>query len=299
MQSCASATGLFERNKSIYKMLISHLLAEGREALGNSLESEILLAFLLKKNREYLIAHCDAVVDPGVVSRFSKICKKRAEGVPISYLTNFKEFYGLGFYVDERVLIPRPETEMLVEEAIKKALEVHRTGEKISLCDVGTGSGCIAIVIANNVPKAEITAVDISEGALEVAKKNAKIHRMDGRIEFLKSDLMAKIRDRKFNGIVANLPYIGRGKNDFVAKEVLEHEPNEALFGGETGLELFDKFFAQVAKMKHKPHWIVGEMGFSQQKGMLRLIKKYFIGAKVYFRNDLAGLPRMFVVDLI
>ena len=145
----------------------------------------------------------------------------------------------MDFYVDERVLIPRPETEILVEAVVERLLKM----DTVSVCDVGTGSGCIAISLAKMwYFDAKITACDISSEALKVAKKNAKIHDVLGRVEFIKSDLMSAVSDRHFDFIVANLPYIAEDEKHLVDKEVLGYEPKEALFGGETGLELLKNY---------------------------------------------------------
>lgn len=270
-------------------------------------ETEIFLEFLLRKSREFFITHPEHRISQAHVSQFQKYCEARASGIPLAYLTHHKEFYGLDFYVDERVFIPRPETELLVEEAISF---LQPTSYKLqSILDLGTGSGCIAISLAKHLPHVRVIASDISENELAVARKNAKFHGVSSRIKFIKSDLLASVithplrgypaKQSSLDGIVANLPYIGTSENHLVSREVLEHEPHSALFSGENGLELYERFFDQICTLRHAqgdPKWLIGEMGFLQQEALEKLICKYFGNISVNFKNDLSGLPRLFSI---
>ncbi|MEK7523910.1 MAG: HemK/PrmC family methyltransferase [Patescibacteria group bacterium] len=316
-------------------MNISQLLGEARGILDNPAEARILLSHALRCTKENLIAHPEATVEAGPALQFREFCSRRKLGVPVAYLTHHREFFGLDFYVDERVLIPRPETEMLVEEAILQLgyEYFHRTVERsppsatrsvasrgrsphvarsasskncpqeihhspARICDLGTGSGCIAVCLAKHLPQAKITAIDISPGALQVAQKNAEFHGVKNQIEFLKSDLLQEVLDISFDGIVANLPYIGLTESPLVSRDVAEFEPHQALFGGETGLELFEKLFGQLRGMRTKPRWVIGEMGFLQKPALEKMIKKYFDrSTKIEWKKDLAGLDRVFVLD--
>lgn len=273
-------------------MHVRDVLLKANEVLHVGLEAEVLLSHILKERREDIFAHPEMPVSDVDALKFESGIKKRASGVPLAYITNHREFYKLDFYVDQRVLIPRPETEAVVEKAIALCEGLSEP----FLCDVGTGSGCIAIALAKNLPDGKFFAVDISKGALEVAKQNAQTHGVESRIEFLKSDLLEGVINHSFDGIVANLPYIGENENKFVAKDVLDHEPHVALFGGKTGLELFEKLFGQIRGMAHKPKWLIGEMGFSQRDGMGQLIKRHFGRARVSWQPDLAGLDRTFTI---
>lgn len=286
------------------EMFISEAVAYGRARLP-TLEAEILLCFILQISHEYLITHPEREINTELVLEFQKYCEARVSGIPLAYLTHHKEFFGLDFYVDERVFIPRPETELLVEEAMTCI-----TSNNILLCDIGTGSGCIAISLAKKLPHVSFVAVDISEGALEVARKNAEFHGVSSQIEFMKSDLLSNVIARStlgrpkqstFDGIVANLPYIGTLENHLVSREVLEHEPKEALFSGETGLELYERLFAQICAFRQTqgdkaPKWLIGEMGFLQQEALEKLIHTYFGNISVNFKDDLSGLPRVFSI---
>lgn len=226
--------------------------------------------------------------------KFYEVCRLRAEGVPLAYLTRHREFFGLDFYVDERVLIPRPETELLVELSLEK---VKSTNGRVALCDVGTGSGCIGITLAKHLPEAWVTALDISRDALDVARKNAEQHGVGPRMDFLQSDLLESVNGQSFLGIVANLPYVGRSEMNEVSPEVLTHEPDVALFGGEKGTLLFEKLFAQVSEMKLPPIWLIGEIGFSQRRELSLSIQKFFPAALVTWHKDLAGLDRAFMIE--
>lgn len=275
-------------------MNVFELLGEARGILDNPAEARILLSHVLRCTKEKLIAHPEATVEAGPALQFREFCSRRKLGMPVAYLTHHREFFGLDFYVDERVLIPRPETEMLVEEAISRDGADHGQPR---ICDVGTGSGCIAVALAKRLPQAQITAVDISADALEVAKKNAKFHGVEDQIEFLKSDLLQEVLDISFDGVVANLPYIGLTELPLVSRDVADFEPHQALFGGETGLELFEKLFEQLRVMRTKPKWVIGEMGFLQKPALGKMIQKYFDrSVRIEWKKDLAGLDRVFVV---
>lgn len=258
------------------------------------LEAEILLKHITWFTREELLSHPDLSVSDENFAKYKQLCSARERGMPVSYLINHKEFYNLDFFVDENVLIPRSETELLVEEVINL---VGKDGQIFRgvICDVGTGSGCIAVALAKNLPNAKILASDISPKALEVACRNAKSNGVLVNIEFIESDLLTAISNRKIDILVANLPYIGRNENHLIEKDVLEYEPKSALFGGETGTELYEKLFAQIAEMQHKPAYLLAEMGFSQKPAICALIKKYFGDIDIMWKNDLAGLPRIFI----
>lgn len=273
-------------------MNVSGALSQARAILGNQLEAEILLSFVLRKKREFFMMHPEAKIAAALFRKFQKFTTRRRSGAPIAYLTGHKEFYGLDFCVEPGVFIPRPETELLIDETLAIC---H---DELRVCDVGTGSGCIAVALAKYLPRAQITAVDISPKALKLAKKNAKIHSVSDHITFFKSDLLSKIKPQNFDIIVANLPYIGMGENNFVSKEVLNYEPAQALFGGATGLELFEKLFEQIAAMRRMPKWLIAEIGFSQKSALNRLIKKHFGNVSAMWKNDLAGLPRLFTISL-
>jgi len=264
-------------------MQIKDLLQTG----GTSLEKEVLLANLLCKSREFLISNSDYEVSNEQCERFYGLIRSHDRGVPIAYLIKHKEFYGLPFFVDSRVLIPRPETEFLVD----KVLEL--VGEDLSLkriVDIGTGSGNIACSVAKHAKGVKIFATDVSDKALEVAKLNAEKNKVI--VSFIKSNLLDELEEMEFDIIVANLPYIGTETNSFVSKETQEHEPHVALFGGEDGLELYEKLFEQVKDFKY----LMGEVGFAHREALEALFKKHFPDSNCEVLKDLAGLDRYFII---
>lgn len=272
-----------------------NIFSKARGAAEAAPDAEILLASAIQSRREEIMAHPERLISNADFKRYREFLRQRREGRPIAYITHRKEFYGFDFYVDERVIIPRPETELLVDEAIK----LCAAEKNPVMCDIGTGSGCIAIAIAKHMPHARITAVDISEGALEVARKNAQMHGVLGRIQFVQSDLLSAVDDRQFHCLIANLPYIGTNELNLVDKEVHENEPHGALYAGETGLEAYERLFGQVSVFgADAPRRMVLEFGFSERGRMEILIKKYFPAARPRFMQDLAGLDRCVTINL-
>jgi len=212
----------------------------------NSTETEIILANILRKDRSFLNAHPETKLAKHLESEFELKCKRRLAGEPLSYVLGSKEFYGLKFYVDKNVLIPRPETEDLVERVIKYAKD-----KEVNIADVGTGSGCIAVSLAKNLPLASIFATDIDERALRVAKRNAKLHHMESRINFSLGNLLSSI-EANLDIIVANLPYIKTEKLAALEPEIKDWEPRRALDGGADGMSLYNQLF-QTAPKKSAP----------------------------------------------
>ena len=210
------------------------------------LDAEILLSFVLKNPKEFIYAHPEDTISKIQDTRYKKYLLRRIKGEPVAYIIGHKEFYGLDFLVNKNVLIPRPKTELLVEEILKnKNIKI--------IADIGTGSGCIAIALAKNNPKLKIYATDISARALEVAGQNAKFHKV--KITFKKGNLLEPIKHIKLDALVANLPYLSKKiyqKN----YSQLKFEPKLALLAGQGGLECYKKLFSQIRKLKHKPKYI-------------------------------------------
>lgn len=287
----------------IVSSALSYGISELSPRLQSRLEAEVLLGYFLKKRREELFMFPEMDVPQDVFAEYQQALVRVIDGYPIAYITHEKEFYGLDFYVDERVLVPRPETEMLVDEVIRLNKKiVHKlkddgVGSSVRIADIGTGSGCIALSLAKNILNSRITAVDISSDALDVAKINADRIGVSGHLVFVEGDLLNTIFDQEFDIIVANLPYIGREKFRFVDKNVEKHEPHLALFGGDNGLELYKKMFQQVSEMPYSPQYIIGEFGFMQAELLTELLNTFFI-QKYRIVPDLAGIDRMFVVAL-
>ncbi len=283
-------------------MTLGELLREGEQVISHRsvprLEVEVLLAWMLGISKEQLFCSHDNGLTDDTIERFWEYVDQLAEGRPLAYIMNEREFYGVPFYVDERVLIPRPETEWLVEKVIELAGEKNRTD--FSVVDVGTGSGAIGLSIARSLPRADVTLVDISEEALEVARRNAEGLALSGRVEILQSDLLNTIIDQHFDIIVANLPYIGETKYRFIAHDVEKYEPHVALFGGSNGLQLYTKLFQQIREMKMRPKYLLGEFGFAQTESLQELLDTFFVhhGGRAEIFQDLAGIDRYFIVSL-
>ena len=205
-----------------------------------TIEAEILLANILGKDRSFLHTHPDLIISNRIQEQFVLKCKRRLAHEPLDYILGFREFYGLKFYVDKNVLIPRPETEDLVDQAVKYAKD-----NQVTICDVGTGSGCIAVSLAKNLPYASIYATDIDLGALNIAKRNAKLHNVAARIKFLPGSLLLPLKN-KVDIIVANLPYVETERINTLAPKIKDWEPRRALDGGTDGMKIYRQLFQQA-----------------------------------------------------
>jgi release factor glutamine methyltransferase len=290
-------------------MTIKELLQQGALVLVNRenavLEVEILLAYAFVVDREYLIAHVDEEAeDEFTVALYWEFLNQLKAGMPLAYILGEKEFYGENFFVDQRVLVPRPETEMLVEEVLKFLTKNVDSDELFNILDLGTGSGNIAISLAKNCDNGEkilveeIDAVDLSEDALEVCRVNVENHGVLDIVHVFQSDLLTGIdREINYDVIVANLPYIGKEKNRVVDENVSKYEPDMALFGGQDGLELYEKLFEQISERGMDFKLLVGEFCYGQGDDLRELLNKYF-DQKWRIEKDLAGIERMFVVEV-
>jgi release factor glutamine methyltransferase len=235
-------------------MTISEALASAKSKIHSDtpdLDSEVLLCFVLKKQRSHLITRPYLELSQSSIRRYFDLVHKRREHIPIAYLTNNKEFYGLDFYVNQHTLIPRPETEILVEQVLQISKELYSAhSSPITILDVGTGSGCIAISIAKNlnVPT-YIHASDISKLALKVARRNAKTHAVE--INFIRSDLLKDIKIKP-DIIVANLPYITREIYEGLSSDITDYEPKKALLAP-TRNYYYDKLQKQLESRGWSP----------------------------------------------
>lgn len=279
---------------------IAALLDQGSAILTHRatprLDCELVLGFILGLSKEQLFCSNEREVESAECERFFDLIEEVHSGRPVSYITHEKEFYGRKFYVDERVLIPRPETEMLVEQGITLS---RSCGPGVRILDVGTGSGCVGLSLACELPESRITVADISSDALDVVNKNIVRLGLDGRVNVIQSDLLSNFVDQKFDIILANLPYIGRERFYFVAADVDAYEPHVALYGGSDGLELYKKMFQQVMELKHRPKYLLGEFGFAQSDEMILLMNTFFEHSveRMDICPDLAGIDRIFVVS--
>ena len=285
-------------------MKIADALRRAAEILKENADARrdaaLLLGFVLNRERAFLIANDDRDLRDEEIERFFEFIERRASGEPIQYITGRQEFFGLEFEVNEDVLIPRPETEILVEAAI----EILREKENPRFCDVGTGSGCIPISILANLENAKAVAVDISSGALAVARKNTEKHQVAERMEFYESDVFAvfenpksKIQNPKFDLIVSNPPYIPNKDLPDLPREVREHEPHIALFGGDAGTEIVSRLLADAPKYLENDGWLMFEIGFTQGDAVRAMINEK-IWRLIKIKDDLAGIPRIVILQL-
>lgn len=276
--------------------------------------AELLLLHVLRRDRAWLYAHPEELINPADVDTFLSLLARRANGEPTQLLTGKQEFWSLDFEVTPDVLIPRPETEHLIEVALDRlALRELRAGrpqktngDGFVIADIGTGSGCIAVALAKELPGANIYATDISLAALAVALRNAARHSVADRINFLESDLSQPLpsvafgqNDRgvsNFDLLVSNPPYVARRDANTLAPEVRDHEPAIALYGGEEGYELYASLVALAAQHLKPGGIFIAELGHDSLPAVQRLLDSNHWTA-VGVTKDLAGIPRVIAAE--
>jgi release factor glutamine methyltransferase len=270
------------------------------------LAAELLLMHSLERDRAWLYAHPEQELDAATREGYFSLISRRASGVPTQHLTGHQEFWGLDFEVTPDVLIPRPETEHVIEVALERLAippgnAASRRDGALRIADVGTGSGCIAVALAREFPIARITATDISAAALDVARRNATHHRLSPRIDFIKCNLLDALlhesritshESRLLDVIASNPPYIGRNEAATLPREVREHEPDAALFAGETGTELYAPLIAQAARLLKPDGILVLELGHNSAEHVSRLLTTP-AWSDLSLTNDLAGIKRV------
>jgi release factor glutamine methyltransferase len=256
------------------------------------------LGHVLKRDRSFILGHAEDAVSEEQAERFRQFLERRAQGEPLQYITGHQEFYGLDFEVTPAVLIPRPETELLIETALKLFPGLD---ERIFICDVGTGSGCIAVTLLHELPQARALAIDISTAALEVAKRNAVSHEVTERIEFVESDCFSALnaedpRQSHFNLIVANPPYVEEGAISGLQREVRNFEPLSALAAGVDGLAVIRRLLLEAGNFLTTGGHFVFEIGFEQSAAVKQLVsRETWKLLDVY--NDLQGIPRVMALE--
>ena len=323
--------------RSTLKQGLAHL----REAHvpSHTLATELLLLHVLGRDRTWIYAHPEEQVSTADAERFFALIERRASGEPTQHLTGKQEFWGLEFEVTPDVLIPRPETEHVIEVALDRLAVRERragrkqtlTGEGLQIADIGTGSGCIAIALAKDLPTATIYATDISSPALAVARRNAARHSVSARIRFLECNLLDGIIHRAaanagisvvgaqhaapllgkdaphespvtnhqsplFDLIVSNPPYIGRREAATLMREVRDHEPEIALYGGEEGYELYADLITQAAAHLKPGGILVLELGHNSLPAVQPLLDAP-TWTSIGVTNDLAGIPRVLAAE--
>jgi len=253
--------------------------------ISASIDTEILLSSILKKNRDYLILNSLAKIDQNKINLFNKLVERRKKGEPIAYILKKKDFWKSTFYVDKNVLIPRPDTEILIEEVLRK----YEKNKKISILDIGTGSGCMIISILKERKNFNGFAIDVSKNAINVAKYNAKIHQLENRINFYKSSVDNFFKG-KYDLIISNPPYINKYALKYLEKDVVGFEPNLALEGGVDGFTVLRQVIKGSSRLLKKGGCLMMEIGFDQRMAVKELLKKekYFVNKIIrdYGNND-------------
>jgi len=259
------------------------------------LDAEVLLSVVLKKPKEFLFIYSDHQLKPLQIKKFQTLIAKRAAYQPVAYLTGHKEFFGLDFLINKNVLVPRPETELIVELATD--LIKQNNYSPLTLIDVGTGSGCIIISLKKNNPQIKATGIDSSRRALALAQKNAQKHQV--RINFLSDNLLASLPPLKgAYAIIANLPYLAQtDKLTAWEKKSISHEPRLALYGGKKGWEQYEKLFKQIHAQKTPPLFIIVEINPLHWRPMQTLAKKYFPDRTNRLSKDLSGRRRILIIS--
>jgi release factor glutamine methyltransferase len=260
------------------------------------LDAELLLAFVLGIERGRLPARYPEQLAAADRSRYLALLRRRAEErVPVQHLTGVQEFYSLPFHVDNRVLIPRPETELLVDELLEFARVEHAAGRRVSLmADVGTGSGCIAIAAAANCPRLRCLATDISPDALEVASVNVKRHGLEDRIGLVAGDLLTPVADGGglFDAVVCNPPYVSERELEGLQEEVRRHEAHDALVSGPTGLEAYRRLLPRAAECLREGGLLAVELAIGRHEAVRELADSG-PWRDVTFREDFQGIDRI------
>lgn len=255
------------------------------------------MMFTLSCDRAYLYAHPERELTRDETTRYETAIAERARGVPAQYITGHQEFWGMDLIVTPAVLIPRPETEHVIEAVLERAGEEGflKAQDKSSLTnlrlvDVGTGSGCIALALAKELPQAEIHAIDISAAALEIARANAARHQLESRIHFREADLLAGLEDNLFDFVVSNPPYVGESEEDQVQLEVRKFEPRNAVFAGHTGTEVIARLIQQAHASLKPGGWLIMEISGTIAGEVKRLLTGW---KHVEIRPDLQSIPRV------
>jgi release factor glutamine methyltransferase len=257
------------------------------------MNAESLFMFTLGCDRAYLYAHPERELTGEETSLYNTALDERVRGVPTQYISGHQEFWGMDLVVTPAVLIPRPETEHLIETLLElagvgKAGPPHTSTFRIA--DVGTGSGCIALALAKELPQAEIHATDISGAALEIARANAARHQLDSRIHFREADLLAGFENNSFDFVVSNPPYVGESEIDSVQLEVRKFEPRNAVFAGPAGTEVIARLIPQAHAALKSGGWLVMEVSGTISEEVKRLLRDW---KDLQIRPDLQSIPRV------
>lgn len=254
------------------------------------LDAELLLLRVLGRDRAWLLTHADELLSGEQSMRYEAWVSRRARQEPVQYIVGEQEFYGLTMRVTPDVLIPRPETEHLVEATVERTPR----DKSVEIADVGTGSGAIAVALAHALPLAHVTAIDVSSAALEVARENARRHGVAERVRLVESDLLDAMPGEQFFAVAANPPYVAEGEE--LEPQVRDYEPRAALYAGPTGLEVYRRLIPQAWEALVPGGWLLMEIGHGQRDSVAELLLPGGLGhawQEVTFVPDLQEIPRV------
>jgi len=253
-----------------------------------------LLAHVLQKDYLYVLTRPEEPLSESAWAEFARLVQRRVQGEPLPYITGHQEFFGLDFLVTPDVLIPRPETELIVEAVLERAGD-----SDVLLIDVGTGSGCLAVTLAVHLPRARVLALDLSEAALAIARRNAERHGVRARIEFLASDLFSALealpQPPKADFIVANPPYISEAELPTLPREVRDYEPRLALIAGPEAASVQRRLFAEGPKFLKPGGYLICEMGYGQYPSLCEALDPT-VWEVIEVKRDLQGIERTLVL---
>ncbi|MGE8205001.1 peptide chain release factor N(5)-glutamine methyltransferase [Heyndrickxia sp. NPDC080065] len=286
------------QNRKVFEALkwaSSFLQENGRDANAG----EILLRHILQMNRAQLFANQQLLIPEAAYASFHKAVNEHVKGVPVQHIIGFEEFYGREFFVNQNVLIPRPETEELILEALKRVKRNFSIQEGLRLVDIGTGSGIIAITMKLECAPLTVTAIDISEQALNVAKRNAANLHAD--VSFIQGDLLQPMIENreKVDIVLSNPPYIPNKDIEILSEVVKDYEPHQALFGGVDGLDFYRRLMEQIPLIIKKKALIGFEIGMGQGEQVADLLKETFPNSHVEIVNDINGKDRMVFCEIL
>lgn len=257
------------------------------------LDAQTLLAEALGKDRTYLIVNFNQQLGDDLLAQYHTLIARRASGEPLQYITGHQEFFGLEFEVTPDVLIPRPETEILVEETIR-LVHQNNFAEPV-IVDVGTGSGCIAVTLARELSTARVIACDISSAALNVARRNAAKHKLEDRMQFIESDLLSAFPETNFaDFILSNPPYVAANELPGLQREVRDWEPHIALSDFADGLSFYRRLLEEAPAGLKSEGYLICEMGYTQSETVMEMVNRQ-IWDEPRLLDDLQGIPRTIV----
>ncbi len=277
---------LREALQSVTQALVNATVDDARA------EAELLLGHVVSISRTQLYTAPERKLTPAETERLSSVVRRRLDREPAAYIVGQCLFYDLEFHVDHRVLIPRPETELLVEQALELARRLYHPGSRISIADIGTGCGAIAVSLAQALPEATVYAIDVSPSALQVTETNCRRHAVDGRVELLCGNLLEPL-PQPVDMIVANLPYVTTDDLAALSLEIRRFEPGIALAGGQDGLDKIREMLEQMPSKLEEEACLLLEIGQGQADAVTSLVEGHLPQADVELIPDLGGIPRV------